>query len=38
MSESRVETLEKAVGVIVMWTEGLTSLRPRERHMELNAS
>ena len=26
MSESRVETLEKAVGVSVIWTEGLTSL------------
>ena len=26
MSESRVETLEKAVGVSVIWTGGLTSL------------
>ena len=26
MSESRVETLEKAVGVSVFWTGGLTSL------------
>ena len=26
ISESRVETLEKAVGVSVIWTGGLTSL------------
>ena len=26
MSESRVETLEKAVGVSVIWTGGLTSI------------
>ena len=38
MSESPVETLEKAIGVCLIWTGGLTSLRPLERHMEFNAS
>ena len=38
MSESPVETLEKAVGVCIIWTGGLTSLWPLERHTEFDAS
>ena len=38
MSESPVETLETAVGVRLIWTGGLTSLWPLERHTEFNAS
>ena len=37
MSESHVETLEKAVGVRLIWTGGLTSLWQLERHTEFNA-
>ena len=38
MSESPVETLEKAVGVGLIWTGGITSLRHLERHTEFSAS
>ena len=38
MSDDPVENLEKAVGVRLIWTGGLTSLRPLERHTEFNAS
>ena len=38
MSESPVETLEKALGLHLFWTGGLTLLWNLERHMEFNAS
>ena len=38
MSESPVETLEKAVGLRLIWTGGVTSLLHLERHTEFNAS
>ena len=38
MSESPVETLEKAVGLCLIWTGEITSLRHIERHTELSAS
>ena len=38
MSESPVETLEKAVVLHVIWTGGITSLWHLERHTEFNAS
>ena len=38
ISESPVETLEKAVGLRLIWTEGITSLWHLERHTEFNAS
>ena len=38
MSESSVETLEKALGLHLIWTGGLTSLWHIRRHMEFNAS
>ena len=38
MSESPVETLEKVVGVRLIWTGGITSLSHLERHTEYNAS
>ena len=38
MSESRVEILEKAVGLHFIWTGGITSLSYLGRHMEFNAS
>ena len=38
MSESPVENLEKAVGVCLIWTGGLTSFWPLERNTEFNAS
>ena len=38
MSESPVETLQKAIGVRLIWTGCLTSLGPLERHMEFTAS
>ena len=38
MSESPVETLEKAVGLRLIWTGGLTCLWHLERHMEFSAS
>ena len=38
ISESPVETLEKAVGFCLIWPMGLTSLSTLERHMEFNAS
>ena len=38
MSECPVETLEKAVGVCLNWTGGITSFWPLERHKEFNAS
>ena len=38
MSESPVETLEKAVGLCLIWTGGIISLLHLERHMEFNAS
>ena len=36
MSESPVETLEKAVGLGLIWTGGITSLSHLERHTESN--
>ena len=38
MCESPVETLEKARGLRLIWTGGITSLWHLERHMEYNAS
>ena len=38
MSESPVENVEKAVGVLLIWTGGLTSLRHLDGHTEFNAS
>ena len=38
MSESAVETLEKAIVLKLFWTEGLTSLCHFERCAEYNAS
>ena len=38
MSESPVETLEKAVGLRLIWIGGITSLCHLERHTEFNAS
>ena len=38
MSESPVKTLEKAVGLRLIWTGGIISLCHLERHMEFNAS
>ena len=38
MSESPVETLEKAVGLRLIWTCGIISLCHLERQMEFNAS
>ena len=38
MSESPVETLEKAVGLCLIWTLEITSICHLERHTELNAS
>ena len=38
MSESPVETLEKALGLRLFWTGGLTSLWHLKRRMEFNAS
>ena len=38
MSETPVETLEKAVGLRLIWTGGIISLRHLERHTEFNAS
>ena len=38
MSESPVETLEKAVVLHLIWTGGITSLWHLERHTEFNAS
>ena len=38
MSESPVETLEKALGPRLIYTGGLTSLSELERHVKFNAS
>ena len=38
MSESPVETLEKHIGVHLIWTGDLTSLCPLEMQTEFNAS
>ena len=38
MSESSVETVEKAVGLPLIWTGGFTSLGHLERNAEFNAS
>ena len=38
MTESLVETLEKAVGICLIWTGGLTSLLHLEIYKEFNAS
>ena len=38
MSESPVETLEKAVGLCLIWTLEITSICHLERHTEFNAS
>ena len=38
MTESPVETLEKAIDHCIIWTGGLTSLCPLERHAEFKAS
>ena len=38
MSETPVETLEKAVGLRLIWTGGISSLSHLERHMEFSAS
>ena len=38
MSESPVETLEKAIVLNQFWTEGLTSICDFERCAEFNAS
>ena len=38
MSESPVETLEKATVLNIFWTEGLTSIGDFERYLEFNAS
>ena len=38
MTESPVETLEKAVGHCLIWIGGIISLGHLERHMEFNAS
>ena len=38
MSESPVQTLEKVVGLHLIWTGGITSLWHLERHTEFNAS
>ena len=38
MSESPVETLEKAIGLCLTWTGGITSLWHLERHTDFNAS
>ena len=38
MSESPVETLEKAVVLRLIWTWEITSLCHLERHTEFNAS
>ena len=38
MSESPVETLEKSVGLRLIWTGGITSLCHLKRHTEFNAS
>ena len=37
-SKSPVETVEKAVGVRLIWTGGLKSICPLERHAEFNDS
>ena len=36
MTESPVETLEKAIGFRLIWTGGLTSLCTLERHKEFH--
>ena len=38
VSQSPMETLEKAVGLCLIWTGGITSLWHLERHTEFNAS
>ena len=38
MSESTVETLEKAISLRLIWTGEITSVWHLERHMEFNAS
>ena len=38
MSESPVETLEKAIDLNLFWTEGLTSIGYFESYAEFNAS
>ena len=38
MSESNVETLEKAVVLRLIWIGGITSLCYLERHMEFKAA
>ena len=38
MSESPVETLEKAVRLRLIWIGGVTSLRHLERNTDFNAS
>ena len=38
MSESPVQTLEKAVVLRLLWIGGITSLDHLERHREFNAS
>ena len=38
MSESPVETLEKAVGLCLIWIGEVTSVRHLERHTDFNAS
>ena len=38
MSEYTVETLEKALGPLLIWTGVLTSLCHLERHAEFNIS
>ena len=38
MSETPAETLEKAVGLALIWIGGITSLWHLERHTEFNAS
>ena len=38
ISESPVETLEKAVGLRLIWTGGIISLGHLERHTEFTAS
>ena len=38
MSESPVETLEKAIVLHLIWIGGITSLRYLERHTEFKAS
>ena len=38
MNETPVETIDKVVGLRVIWTGGITSLWHLERHTEFNAS